>query len=61
MDEAGLARLRDLQERLRLLRLYVAALDNPELNDLDALLSVAEGEVERAMHGAIGAAATSQH
>jgi hypothetical protein len=41
--------LEELRRRLRALRAYIALLKNPALNDLDALLSVAEAEVERAI------------
>ena len=41
--------LEELRERLRLIRVYIAQLKNPALNDLDALLSVAEAELERAI------------
>ena len=43
--------LDELRHRLRLLRAYIAQLKNPALNDVDALLSVAEAELERAMGG----------
>jgi hypothetical protein len=41
--------LEELRRRLTSIRVYVAQLKNPALNDLDALLSVAEAEVERAI------------
>ena len=45
-------KLEDLRHRLRLIRIYIARLDAPALNDLDSLLSVAEAEVERALSDA---------
>jgi hypothetical protein len=39
----------ELRNRLRLMRIYMARLNNPALNDLDALLSVAEAELQRAI------------
>jgi len=44
--------LEDLRHRLRLIRIYIARLNAPALNDLDSLLSVAESEVERALSDA---------
>ena len=44
--------LEELRRRLRLIRLYIAQMKNPALNDVDALLSVAEAEVGRAMGAA---------
>ena len=41
--------LAELRRRLRSMRIYIADLKNPALNDLDALLSVAEAEVDRAI------------
>lgn len=45
-------KLEDLRHRLRLVRMYIARLDAPALNDLDSLLSVAEAEVERTLSDA---------
>jgi len=39
--------LDDLRHRLRLLRASIAKLKKPELADVEALLSVAEAELER--------------
>ena len=39
--------LDELRQRLRLIRAYIATLKKPELDDLDALLSVAEAELQR--------------
>lgn len=44
-----LSKLQDLRHKLRLMRIQIARLKNPALNDLDSLLSVAEAEVERAV------------
>ena len=41
--------LEEMRQRIRLLRAQIAGLNNPELTDLDSLLSVAEAEIERAM------------
>jgi hypothetical protein len=43
------AKLEELRHRLRLIRIYIARLEAPVLDDLDSLLSVAESEVERAL------------
>ena len=43
------AKLEELRHRLRLVRIYIARLEAPALNDVDSLLSVAESEVERAL------------
>ena len=37
----------ELRRRLRLLRAYIARLQDPELREVDTLLSVAEGELDR--------------
>ena len=39
-----------LRQILRLLRAYIARLNNPALQDIDALLSVAEAELARAIN-----------
>ena len=41
--------LDELRNRLRLTRLFIARLNNSAMNDVDALLSVAEVELERMM------------
>ena len=46
--------LDELRHRLQLLRAYIATLKKPELNDLDALLSVAEAELKRLLPGGPG-------
>jgi hypothetical protein len=45
-------KLEDLRHRLRLIRISIARLKAPALDDLDSLLSVAESEVERALSDA---------
>ena len=41
--------LKELRHRLRSMRADIAQLKNPALNDMDALLSVAEAELARAI------------
>ena len=48
-DLPSVDELEQLRDRLRLMRAYIARLESAPLNDLDALLSVAEAEVERAI------------
>lgn len=48
-DLPSVDELEQLRDRLRLMRVYIARLESAPLNDLDALLSVAEAEVERAI------------
>jgi hypothetical protein len=43
------AKLEELRHRLRLIRIYIARLEAPALDDVDSLLSVAESEVERTL------------
>jgi len=43
------SKLDELRRRLRRMRIFIAGMDCPALNDLDSLLSVAESEVERAL------------
>ena len=48
-DGSDRSRLSEVWRRLRELRKYIADTDSPKLSDVDTLLSVAEGEVERNM------------
>jgi len=49
-----IADLDDIRHRLQLLRASIAKLKKPELDDLDALLSVAEAELQRLLAGKSG-------
>jgi hypothetical protein len=41
--------LRELQQRIRGLRRFIARLGSAHLREVDTLLSVAEGEIERTL------------
>lgn len=43
-----------MRQHLNALRIYLASLNSPELADLEALLSVADAELERAIRQAPG-------
>ena len=48
-DLPSVEKLEELRDRLKLMRIDIAHLNSAQLSDLDALLSVAEAEVERAI------------
>lgn len=48
-DLPSIEKLEELRDRLKIMRVYIAHINSAQLSDLDALLSVAEAEVERAI------------